>query len=244
MGDAATAAALAEGDADAQALMGEVTVAKALDSVRAGQVDLAVAELTRFRDANPNLAEARVGLAKALIAKRDAAGAAAELQKAIELAPESAEAHYQMGYVSHVMKRDAAAALPHYEKAVAADPANVEYRTNLGAALADVKQTDRAVAELTKVVESPGYARADAWIYLGGAHLAAKKYKDAIAALKKADERAPDNVQTHTYLAWSYFGLKDADNFKKHAAKAKALGQKEPTLLQYLSRVEAGEAIK
>jgi tetratricopeptide (TPR) repeat protein len=100
------------------------------------------------------------------------------------------------------------------------------------------------VAELGKVTEAPGYKRAEAWIYLGAAHLGAKRYKDAIVALDKAAAAAPDNVQTEAYLAWSYFGLKDAPRFKKHAGKAKALGHKEPTLLAYLTRVEAGEEIK
>jgi tetratricopeptide (TPR) repeat protein len=143
-----------------------------------------------------------------------------------------------------VMKQNAAAAVPAYEKAVAAEPGNVVYRTNLGAALTETKQTDRAVAELTKVVETPGYNKADAWIYLGQAQLAAKRFKDALPALEKAAAITPDNPQVEAYLGWTYFGLKDSANFKLHAGKAKALGHKEPTLLAYLTRVEAGEAIK
>jgi hypothetical protein len=46
------------------------------------------------------------------------------------------------------------------------------------------------------------------------------------------------------YLAWSHFGLKDAAAFKLHGGKARSLGHKEATLLQYLTRIEGGEAIK
>jgi len=244
MGDAATAAAMAEHDVEAQRLVQQVTVAKALAYLATNQADLAVQDLTALRDQNPNLAEARVGLAKALIAKRQADAAITELQKAIELEPSFGEGHYQLGYVQHVLKGNAAAAVPSYEKAVAAEPANVIYRTHLGAALTGNKQYDRALAELTKVVESPGYNRADAWIYLGEAHLNAKRYKEAIPALDKALTLAPTSAQAEADLGWCYFGLKDADNFKKHAGKAKALGYKEPTLLQYLARIEAGEPIK
>ncbi len=127
---------------------------------------------------------------------------------------------------------------------MAADPGNLTYRTNLGAVLSDLKQSDRAVAELTKVTESPGYGKADAWIYLGRAHLNAKRYKDAIAALEKAAIVAPTSADAFAYLGWAYFGLKDAENFKKAAGKARSLGYKEPTLLSYLSRVEAGEPIR
>ena len=99
-------------------------------------------------------------------------------------------------------------------------------------------------AELTKVTSSPGYQKADAWISLGQAQLWAKKYKDALASLDKAAAVAPNNMQIETFMAWSYFGLKDSKNFIDHGRKAKALGQKEPTLLGFLTRVEAGEAIK
>ena len=244
MGDAATAAAMAEGDADAQALVQEVTVAKSLSLLAEGQVDVAVQDLTALRDQNPNSAVARLGLAKALIAKRQGDAAIAELQKAVELDPKNAEAWYQMGYASHVLKQNAAQALPAYEKAVAADPGNPTYRTNLGAVLAETGQVDRAVEELTKVTTSPGYNRAEAWIYLGGAQLGGKKYKEAIESLNKAVAVAPKSAIAEAYLGWCYFGLKDAAGFKEHAGKARTLGWTDAQLLDRLKRVEAGEAIK
>jgi len=243
-GDASTAAAMAENDLDAQRLVLEVTVAKALQAVRTGQVDQAIQDLTALRDKDPNLAEVRLGLAKAYIAKRQPDAALPELQKAVELDADNADAQFQLGFVQHVMKANAAAALPAYEKAVAAEPENTTYRTNLGAVLSELKQTDRAVAELTKVVETPGYNRAEAWIYLGQAQISAKRFKEALEALNKAAEIAPNNAQVEAYLGWSYFGLKDATNFKLHAGKAKTLGYKEATLLQYLTRIEGGEPIK
>jgi tetratricopeptide (TPR) repeat protein len=244
VGDAATAAALTENDPEVQRLVEEVAVAQALVDIAAGQADLAIQSLTALSEKDPKAAAPHIGLAKAQIAKRQPDAAIAELRKAIELEPGSAEAHYQLGYVQHVFKGNAAAAVPEYEKGVAAEPSNVTYRTNLGAALVALKDYDRAVAELTMVAGSPGYNRADAWIYLGQAHLGAKRYKDAIAALEKALTIAPESDQANAYLAWCYFGLKDSPNFKKYGGKAKALGYKEATLLQYLGRVEAGEAIK
>jgi Flp pilus assembly protein TadD len=186
----------------------------------------------------------RLGLGKALILKRQPDAAIVELQKAAELDPKNAEAWYQLGYASHALKQNAAGALPAYEKAVAADPGNATYRTNLGAVLAETGQLDRAVTELTKVTSSPGYDRADAWIYLGGAQIGAKKYKEAIEALNKAAAIAPQNAVIETYLGWSYFGLKDPAGFKEHAGKARTLGTKDARLLDYLKRVEGGEAIK
>lgn len=244
MGDAATAGAMAEGDADAQALVQEVTVAKSLLLLTQGQIDLAVQDLTALRDQNPNSAAARLGLGKALIAKRQADAAIAELQKAVELDPRNAEAWYQLGYASYVLKQNAAQALPAYEKAVAADPGNTAYRTNLGAVLVATGQVDRAVDELTKVTSAPGYNKADAWIYLGSAQLSAKKYKEAIESLNKAVAIAPKSAMAEAYLGWCYFGLKDAAGFKDHAGKARTLGWTDAQLLDRLKRVEAGEAIK
>ncbi len=244
LGDAATAAALAENDPEAQRLAKEVAVAKALGYLAAGQADLAIQDLTRLRDESPDFADARVGLAKAYVAKRQADPALAELQKAVEVDPASAEAWYQLGYVTHVLKGNGAGAVAPFEKAVAAEPGNLVYRTALGAALNAAGQFDRAVAELTKVSLTPGYERAEAWIYLGQAQIGAKRYKDAVAPLDKATQLAPQSDQAWALLGWAYFGMKDADNFKKAAGKAKALGYTEPTLLQYLQRIEAGEPIK
>jgi tetratricopeptide (TPR) repeat protein len=242
--DAAIVAAMSEGDPEAKALQVEVGVAQALANVARNQPDLAIHDLTRLRDENPGSAAVRVGMAKALVAQRNFDAALAELQKAVEAEPGSAEAQFQLGYVQHVYKGNAAAALPSYEKAVAADPANVAYRTNLGAALVALKQYDRSLEELKKVTDSPGYDKPDAWIYIGQAQVGAKRYKDAIAPLEKATSIAPNNDMPYAFLAWAYFGLKDAENFKKSAAKARSLGHKEATLLDYLKRVEGGEPIK
>lgn len=244
MEDAATAAVLAEGDPDAQKLVQEATVAKALEQAAQGNVDVAIQDLTKLRDEKPDSAVVRVGLARALVVKRQADAALAELTKAVELDPASAEAQAQLGLVQHALKGDAKGALGPLEKAVAADPTNVEYRTQLGAVLVDLKQADRAVAELTKVTETSGYAKPDGFIYLGAAQLGAKKYSAAVPPLEKAITLAPQNAQAEAYLAWAYFGLKDSKAFVTHAGKAKALGHKEPTLLDYLGRVEKGEPIK
>jgi len=243
VGDAATAAALAEGDAEAQGLVQEVGVAQALGYLATNQPDLAIQDLIKLREQHDS-PQVRVGLARAYVAKRQADLAIPELQKAVELDPKNAEAQYQLGFVQHMLKRNPAAAVPAYEKAVAADPANLDYRTQLGAALAAANQSGRAVEELGKVTATPGYGKADAWIYLGQANLVGKKYKEAIAALEKASTLAPSNPQVETFLAWSYFGLKDSKNFLDHGRKAKALGQTDATLLDYLARVEKGEPIK
>ncbi len=244
LADANLAAAMSENDPDAQELVTETKVARALQDLAGGQTDLAVQDLTQLRDQNPNSAAVRLGLGRAQIARRDADAALAELQKAVEIDPRNAEAQYQLGYVYHVMKQNPASAVSAFEKAAAAEPGNNLFRTSLGSALTDAGQLDRAVQELARVTGSEGYTGWQAWFSLGTAHLKANRFKDAAAALEKAVERKADNAQAEAFLAWSYFGLKDAESFKAHGAKARRLGYKDAQLFDRLTRVEAGEAIK
>jgi len=244
LSDANLAAAMAEDDPEARELVMEVKVARSLQDLGAGQTDLAVQELTLLRDQNPESAAVRLGLGRAQVARRDAAAALTEFQKAVELDPEDAEAQYQLGYVQHAMKQNAAAAVGPYEKAVALEPGNTLFRTSLGSALTDAGQLDRAVEELTKVTGSEGYAGWQAWYYLGAAQLKASRFQEAAAALEKVVAAKPDNAQAEAFLAWSYFGLKDAANFKLHGAKARSLGYKDAQLFDRLAKVEAGQAIK
>jgi tetratricopeptide (TPR) repeat protein len=244
LADANIAAAMSENDPDAQELVIEAKVGRALQDLAAGQTDLAVQDLTKLRDENPASAAVRLGLGRAQIARRDPDAALPELQKAVELDPKNAEAQYQLGYVYHVMKQNAASAVSPFGKAVEAEPANTLFRTSLGSALSDAGQLDRAVEELTKVTGSEGYAGWQAWLFLGAAQLKASRYKEAAAALEKAVAAKPDNAQAEAFLAWSYFGLKDAESFKAHGAKARKLGYKDPQLFDRLTKVEAGQAIK
>jgi len=244
LADANLAAAMADNDPEAKDLVVEVKVARALQALGEGQTDLAVQDLTQLRDQNPDSAIVRVGLGRAQITRRDAASALAELQKAVELNPKSAEAQYYLGYVNHVMKQNAAAAVGPLEKAASLAPNDLQYRTALGAALNDAGQLDRAIEELTKVSGSDGYKGWDAPFYLGAAQLKGNKYKEAVTAFEASLAAKPDNAPAEAYLAWAYFGLKDAANFKTHGAKARSLGYKDAQLLDRLTKVEAGQPIK
>jgi Tfp pilus assembly protein PilF len=244
LSDANLAAAMSENDPEAQELVIEVKVARALQDLGAGQTDLAVQDLTQLRDQKPDSAVVRLGLGRAQIARRDADAAVVELQKAVEIDPKNAEAQYQLGYVHQVMKQSPGAAVGPYEKAVAADPGNAMFRTSLGSALLGAGQTEGAVEQLTKVTSADGYSGWQAWFYLGAAQLKASRFTQAVAALEKALAAKPANAEAEAYLAWSYFGLKDAAGFKAHGAKARSLGYKDAQLFDRLAKVEAGQAIK
>jgi Flp pilus assembly protein TadD len=242
--DANLAAAMAENDPEAKALLTEVKAASALQALGAGQVDLAVSELTQLRDANPDSAAVRLALAKAQIARRDPAGAIAELQKATQLDPKNAEAQYQLGNALLRMKGDAAGSVAALQQAAALEPGNAQYAASLGTALVAAQQFGPAIAVLTKLTSQPEYQKPEGFVALGAAYVQAKRYKEAVPVLEKATTIAPDNADAWANLGWAYFGLKDAAKFKETAGKARTLGYKEPNLLDYLKKIEGGMTIK
>jgi Flp pilus assembly protein TadD len=219
-------------------------VARALAEVAGGQPDLGVQDLMQLRDQNPTSSAVRLGLGKAQIARRDAASALAELQKAVELDPKNAEAQYQLGFVLVRMKGDAASAVAPFEKAAALEPGNSLYATALGSALVGAQKFDVAIDVLTRATAMPGYKRPDGYVALGQAYVNGKRYQEAVPVLEKATSLAPESPDAWATLAWAYFGLKDAAKFKEAGAKARSLGFKEPTFLAYLKRIEGGEPIK
>lgn len=244
MADATLAAVMAEDDVEARQLRDECAVAKAVQLAGKGQGGYAVPELERLIAESAQPAVLWVGLGRVRILQRQAPEALAALAKAVEADPTLAAAHYWTGYTQHVLKQDSAAAVPHYEKAVQLDPGSAEYRTQLGSALLNIGQFDRSAAELGRATASPGYKNAEGFMFLGAAQLGAKRYAEALSALGQAAALAPDNVQIETFMAWASFGQKDSAAFMEHARKAKALGQKDARLLDYLARVEKGEPIK
>ncbi len=242
--DANLAAAMAENDPEAKALVMEVKAASALQSLAAGQVDVAVQDLTQLRDANPDSAAIRVALAKAQVARRDVAAAIAELTKANELDPKNADAQYQLGTVLLRMKGDAPAAVAPLQKAVSLEPGNTQYQAALGASLVGAQQSGQAIDVLSKLTALPDYNKPEGFVSLGQAYVQAKRYKEAVPVLEKATAIAPDNAEAWATMGWAYFGLKDAAKFKETAGKARTLGYKEATLLEYLKKIEGGMTIK
>jgi tetratricopeptide (TPR) repeat protein len=245
--DATTASVLAGDDPAAKRLMDEAVIARALDDVRNGRANLAIEDLKKLRDERPDSVDLRVGLAKAYLENRDVDLAVAELNKAIELAPNSAEAYFQLGLIQHEAKKNPTAALASYEKATTLDPQNVEYRVRLGNLLAAQGQAARAVTELTKVVDGPGANNAEAWTYLGGAYLAAARYDDVITAVTKALALIPENDATRAhrgmacaYMTWAYINKKDKENTIKYGHMARALGYTEAQLMKRVDELAAG----
>jgi tetratricopeptide (TPR) repeat protein len=142
------------------------------------------------------------------------------------------------------MKGDAPGAVAAFQKSAALEPGNASYAAALGGALVAAQQFGPAIDVLTKLTARADYTQPEGYVALGQAYVQGKRYKEALPVLEKATQLAPQSADAWATLGWAYFGMKDAARFKETAGKARTLGYKEPTLLDYLKKIEGGMTIK
>jgi len=174
--------------------------------VRKGDTEAALVEAQKLAAEMPQSGEIQLELGRLLLRKGDFVGATPALEKAVAASPGLAEAHALLGY-AYQGTRKSAEALAEYRKATELDPKNVDYRTTYGLLLGLNKQHDAGIAELKKVIATPGYKDADAYINLGWLYrnVEPKRADEAVAAYKKALELDPKNEQAALGVGWSYF---------------------------------------
>jgi tetratricopeptide (TPR) repeat protein len=124
--------------------------------------------------------------------------AAAEWKKALELSPEDAKIHMNLG-VSLAATGKSEEAAQEYRKAIAIDAEDAEIRVNFGVALAGAGRMAEAVAEYEKALElSPDYP--EAHNNLGLAKASEGKLEEAIGHYRKALEINPQYAAIHNNL--------------------------------------------
>lgn len=112
----------------------------------------------------------------------DPDGAAAAYQRSLDLSPDMADAHLNLGRLLHEAG-DAASAEEHYRRALASRPDEVTAAYNLGVALQDLGRLNEAAEAYEKVLElEPGVA--DAHFNLAGVYEQLGQKKAAIRHLK------------------------------------------------------------
>jgi tetratricopeptide (TPR) repeat protein len=180
---------------------------------RSGKTDEALASVQNLVRQYPQNAEAQLLLGRMLLRKGDWAGAAAALEVAAAGLPRNAEAHARLG-TAYQFTRRAPEALAAYRKAVELDPKNLDYRTTYGIMLGINKDYAGGVAELKKVIESPGYKSPDAYLNLGWLYrnMEPRRAEESVAAYKKALELDPTNEQAALGMAWAYSYQKRYDD--------------------------------
>lgn len=181
--------------------------------LRKGHLQQAVSDAKALAGAAPENGEAQLLLGRLLLRVNDFEAALPHLERATRLLPGSAEAQAGLGAVQQYLRRSDEA-LRAYGEAIKRDPANLGYRATHGLLLGITGDTDAAIAELRKVVETRGYRRPDAWVNLGWVYRNADppRNPEAIAAYREALEIDPKSSEAALGMAWAYSHAKDWTN--------------------------------
>ncbi|HHH42017.1 MAG TPA: tetratricopeptide repeat protein [Chloroflexi bacterium] len=128
--------------------------------------------------------------------------ALAELEKALELAPEDANVHANLGTAYANLGRTEEA-IAEWQEAIRLNPDHYLAHYNLGVVYNDLGQTEEAIAELQEAIRvNPDYAPAHR--ELGLAYAEMGREEEAIAEYQEALRVDPDNVEVHVDLGISY----------------------------------------
>ena len=173
--------------------------------VRRGELDSAQTEAQKLVAEAPQSEDAHLQLGRILLRKADYAGACTALDRAVALAPGSGEAFALQG-TAYQFTRKTPEALAAYKRAVELAPGNTDYRATFGLLLGVTKQYDAGVAELKKVVATPGYKDAAAYVNLGWIYrnMEPRRTEESVVAYRKGLELDPKNEQAALGLGWSY----------------------------------------
>jgi predicted O-linked N-acetylglucosamine transferase (SPINDLY family) len=163
-----------------------------------GHAAKAVECLMQVRAARSGNADDLFALAAAQRATGDLAGAQANLEQAIAIAPRFAGAHNDLG-ATHFLRGDYAAAAASYRRALAVQPRDPVALRNLGDALGATGELREALALYDQALAlAPGYA--DALVQRGLALYRLGDYAPAEAALRSAIALQPRNTLAHNNL--------------------------------------------
>lgn len=185
-------------DADAlEALYDEVLAGAPAQPQAAEPPALALARLGPGEDAEA-AALAAFEAARQYVAAEAWDLAARELNRALDLDPLLAAAHYLLGVVETQRGR-VDVALGALRRAVELAPGEADFHNALGVALYQAGQAEAAVTALQRALELEA-GRADVWANLGELHEALQRWPDAAAAYERALGLAPDDANLRAAL--------------------------------------------
>lgn len=139
-----------------------------------------------------------VNTASDLLKKNQYAAAVVEWSKALELEPDEAPAHNNLG-LALVETGKVEEGMEHYRRALELSPGYPEAHNNLGSALVRGRRLPEAVGQFENALESnPDHARAH--VNLGAALAQMGRIDEALPHLQRALELLPDDAEAHTNL--------------------------------------------
>ena len=175
-----------------------------------GHRDAAMEEAKKAAADNPTSPQIQMLLGEMSEREGDHAAALGYLESALKGLPGNADGWALLGRAYQFSDRldDAADA---YGRAVELAPQSVGFRSTYGLLLGMSGDLDGGLAELKKVVETPGYEEEDAWVNLGWVYRGRDEPTESIAAYRKALEIEPKQVQAALGLGWAYTEMKEYD---------------------------------
>ena len=176
---------------------------------------------------DPDYSDAYVGLAdcynllrefSAMPANEAYFKAFAAAKKAVELAPQSSEAHASLAFVTFFGMWDAAEAEKEFRRAIELDPNNAKAHHWYATFLPALGRYDEALTEIElarKLAPDSPSVLADK----GELLWAAGQHEPALQLLKQLESSDPDFVSPHRYLRFAYFETGDYPNYVEELRK-------------------------
>lgn len=187
-----------------------------------GNLEQATVAYRRALEVDLACVPARVALVRAQIQRGETEAALVEVRKLVAEAPQSADAHLQLGKLL-VRKKDYANALPPLEQAAALDASNGETQGLLGAVYQFNKKTEKAVAAYKRAVElAPNVLEYK--VYYGLLLGLTDDYDAGVAEIQKAIQGGYKEAAAWMNLGWIYRNMEPPQGEESVAAYKKALG--------------------
>jgi tetratricopeptide (TPR) repeat protein len=160
-----------------------------------GEIETAVAILTRATSLVPDFAEAYGSLGRIRAEQGEHAAAAESFQRALALKPDNAEWHFYLG-VALFAQAKLPEVIASYRKAVEVNPNFAEVHNNLGTALVSAGCLSDAIQSFRKAIAlKPDFAVA--WSNLGGALVECGEWQKALDNYDQAILLQPDVAEPH-----------------------------------------------
>jgi type IV pilus biogenesis/stability protein PilW len=148
----------------------------------------------------PDQAQALINLSAALLMQGEYTKALPELLKARELTPKDAAVHNYLGLSYYGMK-EYGLAIESFQKALALNPDRTDVHNNLGLVYLAQKHFDLALAEFNLCLKDLVYQKKQIPLSnIGLVYLELGQYDEAMQALTRATEVAPDYPKSYQFI--------------------------------------------
>jgi tetratricopeptide (TPR) repeat protein len=175
---------------------------------------------------DPQIHVAQLQLGIALRHQQKSAQAIPPLRKAIELQPDSALAHYEMG-LALFETGDWKTSAGHFEIVVSRMPKFADARFSLGAVYARIDKVPQALTELEAALElDPAHYRAN--LLMGRILTLQGKASAGLPHLERAIAAQPGSAEAHAFLADAYQALGRGQEAERERARAQQLRRPGP----------------